>query len=157
MEDIFALLPSPTDASRPFWEACNEGQLQLQFCGGCRRLFYYPRYNCPHCGGDDLEWRAARGEGTVWSFTHVEVSFYGPQWESQIPYSPVLIDLDEGPRMLSRLVGERRGEVRIGDRVRIAFVPFKNQMLPYFTLIQKSGGMPPDHVAEAGRRRPHSN
>ena len=60
--------------------------------------------------------RKASGNGRVFSFTHVHVSFYGSQWESQLPYTPVLVDLDEGVRMLSRLVGPDREQVTIGDQ-----------------------------------------
>jgi len=135
VENIFALPPSPTTVSRPFWDGCNVDKLLLQSCTGCAHIFYYPRQHCPRCGSSALEWRTAGGDGTVWSFTHVEVSFYGPQWESQIPYTPFLVDLDEGARMLSRLIGPKRGVVRIGDRVRVEFVPVENQKLPYFRLL----------------------
>jgi len=136
MENIFALPPSPTEASRPFWEGCNDKKLLLQFCRSCDRLFYYARRNCPHCGGGDLQWRAARGSGTVWSYTHVEVSFYGSQWESQIPYTSLLVDLDEGVRMLSRLVGAGRADVEIGARLCVNFVRIDSQMFPYFKLVK---------------------
>jgi uncharacterized OB-fold protein len=62
----------------------------------------------------------------------VHASFYGPQWESQLPYTPVLVDLDEGVRMLSRLIGADRVSVAIGDRVVVAFVDIQGQKLPFF-------------------------
>jgi uncharacterized OB-fold protein len=134
MENIFAIKPAPTDESRPFWEGCNRGELLLQACESCSHVFYYPRFLCPRCGSTKLAWKPASGRGTVYSFTHVEVSFYGPQWESQVPYTPVLVDLDEGARMLSRLVGPDRDKVKIGDRLRVEFVEFEKQKLPFFSI-----------------------
>ena len=134
MENIFAIRPTPTGESRPFWEACNRGELLLQICESCNHVFYYPRFLCPSCGNDKLGWKSASGRGTIYSFTHVAVSFYGPQWESQVPYTPVLVDLDERVRMLSRLVGPDRDKVKIGDRVRVRFVEFETQKLPYFSI-----------------------
>ena len=90
------------------------------------------RMMCPRCGGRALDTRDSAGHGTVFSFTHVAVSFHGPSWDSQLPYTVVLVDLDDGPRMLSRLVGEDRERLRIGDRVGVHFVEFEGHKLPYF-------------------------
>lgn len=134
MENLYALLPAPTTVSKPFWKGCNEETLLFQRCSDCKKLIYYPRHHCPKCGSDQLGWEQSSGQGTIWSFTTVEVSFYGPQWESQIPYTVTLVDLDEGVRMLSRLVGEKRAEVSIGKRVTVKFATFEGQKLPYFEL-----------------------
>lgn len=132
METLIAIPPSPTAATAAFWEACNRGELQIPHCQACDRLFYYPRTRCPHCGGDRLDTRRAAGGGRIFAFTHVHVSFYGPTWESQLPYTPVLIDLDEGVRMLSRLVGPGRDKVAVGDRVALTFVEIEGRKLPFF-------------------------
>lgn len=127
-------LPAPTVDSVPFWEACNHGALLLQRCGECGLRFYYPRRVCPGCGGQQLAWEPSAGKGTVFSFSEVHVSFFGPEWESELPYTVVLIDLDEGPRMLSRLIGDDRGKVRIGDRVQVVFIEVERQKVPFFEL-----------------------
>ena len=134
MEEIIAIPPQPTKASAPYWEGCNRGELLLAKCNDCTRPFYYPRILCPHCGSQNLGWLKASGTGTVWSFTHVHVSFYGKRWESQLPYTPVLIDLDEGVRMMSRLVGEGRDNVKIGDKVKVEFIEVEKQKIPFFTV-----------------------
>jgi uncharacterized OB-fold protein len=132
VEKLIAILPTPTSASKPFWDACDRGELELPHCMQCERVFYYPRRHCPHCGSTKLDTRKASGHGRVFSFTHVHVSFYGSQWESQLPYTPVLIDLDEGVRMLSRLIGPDREQVAIGDRVALEFVGIEGRKLPFF-------------------------
>lgn len=132
MKQILVILPKSTPESAPFWEACDRGELILCHCDSCGNRFYYPRRLCPKCGRSDLGWETAKGTGTVFSFSEVCVSFYGSAWESQIPYTVVLVDLDEGPRMLSRMVPSSEPPVGIGDRVAVSFVEFEGHKLPYF-------------------------
>jgi uncharacterized OB-fold protein len=129
-----AHLPAPTIDSAPFWEACKRDTLLLQHCGECGLRFFYARRLCPGCGSQQLAWEASAGSGTVFSYSEVQVSFFGPEWDSELPYTVVLIDLDEGPRMLSRLVGNDRTTVRTGDRVNVVFVEVEQQKLPFFEL-----------------------
>lgn len=132
MNDIIAILPKPSTESAPFWEACDRGELRLQRCARGGHLFYFPRLYCPTCGDRELRWESCIGTGTVFSFSHVHVSFHGPKWESQLPYCVVSVDLDEGPRLLSRLIGADRNDVRIADRVTVEFVAFEGHKLPFF-------------------------
>ena len=137
MADVKAILPQPTGDSAEFWAACNRGVLLLRSCNACGHRFYYPRMMCPRCGDRSLGWVESRGEGTVFSYTDVQVSFYGPIWESEVPYTVLLVDLDEGPRMLSRLAGPRE-PLRVGRRVRVEFVRVEGQGLPFFRLAEAS-------------------
>ena len=132
MEPIRAILPAPTKDSEAFWAACDAGRLALPRCTACGHVFYYVRQMCPRCGGRDLAEQDSAGRGTVFSFTHVAVSFYGASWEDQLPYTVILVDLDEGPRMLSRLIGEGGERLRVGDRVKLNFVTVEGHKLPYF-------------------------
>lgn len=131
MEPIRAILPVPTKDSAAFWAACDAGRLALPRCTACGHVFYYPRQMCPRCGGRELGEVDSAGRGTVFSFTHVAVSFYGASWDDQLPYTVILVDLDEGPRMLSRLIGDSAG-LRVGDRVRLNLVTVEGHKLPYF-------------------------
>jgi uncharacterized OB-fold protein len=121
----------PSSTTGIFWAACNEGKLLLSHCDACGRSFYYPRTGCPFCGGEALSWRASTGLGSVFTYSHVELAL-ATEWESLIPYTVLLVDLDEGVRMLSRLVGSDHRDVQIGDRVCVEFVKRGLQMLPYF-------------------------
>jgi uncharacterized OB-fold protein len=138
--ELKAVLPQPTAASAPFWDACDRGQLLLPRCRDCRHVFYYPRIMCPKCGGRTLDWLACSGRGRVFSFSQVSVSFYGPDWESQLPYTVVLVDLEEGPRMLSRLTGDHVDRVHIGACVEISFAAIGDRKLPFFRLAAQPGG-----------------
>ncbi len=130
--DLLTILPQPTKASAPFWEACDRQELKLPSCEDCGHLFYYPRMHCPKCGGGMLIWKPVSGKGSIFTFTHVAVSFHGPTWESQLPYTVVLVDLDEGPRMLSRLIDDPGRAVRAGDRVSVTFPEIEGRRLPFF-------------------------
>ena len=134
-DSIVAELPQPSVDSQPFWDGCNKGQLLLQRCGDCKHLFYYPRRLCPACGGVRLSWEPSSGGARVYSYSEVMVPFQGPHWQSQVPYTVVLVDLDEGPRMLSRWLAPAGQLPSIGERARVSFVQVQNQKLPFFTTL----------------------
>jgi uncharacterized OB-fold protein len=129
---LMAGLPHPTTESKPFWEGCNAEQLLLQRCGGCSHVFYYARRLCPACGSTELAWEESSGHGVIYSFSEVHVPFQGPEWGSQVPYTIVLVDLDEGPRMLSRWLGDGRGPPLIGQHVKVTFPEVDGQRIPFF-------------------------
>ena len=132
-DTLLAVLPRPTVDSKPFWEGCNADTLLLQRCGACRHLFYYARRLCPACGAAELSWEASTGRGSIYSFSQVHVAFQGPEWNSQLPYTVVLVDLDDGPRMLSRWLGPAGTVPSVGERVRVTFPSIGGQKLPFFT------------------------
>lgn len=95
------------------WQtALNEGRFMLQCCGACSKYVFYPRVLCPHCGHDTLAWSQSTGTGTVHSVTVV-----ARRAEQGGPYNVVLVDLDEGVRLMSRVDGVPHDEVKIGMRV----------------------------------------
>jgi uncharacterized OB-fold protein len=85
----------------------------------------------------DLEWIEASGRGVVFTHTTVFTSFYGDEWEPEIPYTVVLVDLEEGPRMLSRLVGDDGG-LGAGAAVAVDFREVAGRRYPYFRLERKA-------------------
>ncbi len=110
-------LPNPDRDSRPYFAALAEGRLQLQQCQDCDSWSWPPRPVCSGCHGMDLEWRLVRGTGTVvsWVTTH---HAYVPSLASIVPYTTVLVQLDEQSDIFipGRLLGG--GEVQAGLRVR---------------------------------------
>jgi uncharacterized OB-fold protein len=98
-EPTHAVAPVPTSDSHEFWAGCDAGRLLLRRCLACERVYYYPRLACPRCSARDQEWIEASGRGHVHSHTTVFTSFYGPDWEGELPYTVLLVDLEEGPRM----------------------------------------------------------
>lgn len=110
-------LPEPTIVSKPFWDGCRDGKLMLQRCGGCDRHLFYPVYMCPHCMSKELEWTQTSGRGSIYSLTVVERQS-GTQDD---PRLVALIQLDEGPVMMSNVEADDLGAVAIGDRVKVTF------------------------------------
>ena len=110
------------DDAAGFWSDARNGVLSLTRCTACGRLFHYPRLACIDCGGQALERVPARGTGVVHAFTVVRYSPFGEHWAADVPYCVAQIDLEEGVRMLSRLVDCVPESVRIGDAVQVVFV-----------------------------------
>lgn len=110
--------PEPTEISRPYWEACARHELLLQWCTACDRPQFYPRSVCARCGGSALEWRRASGRGTVYTYSVVHRA---PDPAVATPYVVALVDLDEGVRMMSNIVGCDPASVRVGMTVRVTF------------------------------------
>jgi hypothetical protein len=102
--------PPVTETTEPFWEATRARRLLLQWCTECERPVFYPREVCPVCHGSALEWRPASGLGTVYAVT-VEHHPQHPAMAEIAPYPVALVDLHEGVRMLTRIVGSADPEV----------------------------------------------
>lgn len=95
----------------------ESGDWRLQKCAGCGRFVHFPRVLCPHCGADTLTWAHPTGFGRVYSVTVVH-----PPSGSEAPYNVSLVDLDEGVRLMSTIIGIGDRSPRIGERVRARFV-----------------------------------
>ncbi|MEJ8570577.1 Zn-ribbon domain-containing OB-fold protein [Microbaculum marinum] len=94
-----------------FWKACAERRLLVQKCADCGSHQFYPRPFCLECESNALDWVAVAGTGTVYSLTTVRVPVIE---ELTPPYEVALVDLDEGPRLLTNIIA---GDAAIGDRV----------------------------------------
>lgn len=107
--------PSPTISplSVPYWEAARQGRLLLQKCASCGKVRHYPRMLCDACYSDAAEWVQASGRGKVHSWTVCHHAFH-PSFASELPYTLVTVDLDEGVRALGRWRG---GTLAIGTPV----------------------------------------
>jgi uncharacterized OB-fold protein len=116
-------LPAPepvtTLETEPFWRATAEGRLVLPRCDSCGAVIWYPRRFCPECHRSSISWFEASGQGTVYSFTVVRQA---PEpWRKVVPYVIAQVELDEGPRVLTNIVGCDPGEVTIGQPVEVVF------------------------------------
>ena len=102
-------MPGP---EKIYQDKLAQGIFEIQRCASCARHVFYPRVLCPHCGAGKLDWAAASGRGTVYSTTVVR-----RKEADGGDYNVALIDLDEGPRMMSRVVTVAPSAVRIGMSV----------------------------------------
>jgi uncharacterized OB-fold protein len=96
-------VPVPTPQTQPFWDACAAGELRLQRCAPCARFFFPPQPSCPHCRGRDLAWEPLSGRARLHTYliSHVPA----PGFEDEVPYAVAIVELEEGPRMMSNIVG----------------------------------------------------
>lgn len=97
-------LPDPDPDTRPYWDAATGGRLLLRRCLDCGEHHFYPRPFCPHCWSEDVEWVEASGRATVYTYSVVRRNDL-PPWTDRVPYIPAVVDLAEGPRMTTNVVG----------------------------------------------------
>ena len=112
--------PTPSRDSAFFWEGVSEGKLLAQQCSNCHALRHPPRPMCPSCGSTQWEALTLSGHGTVHSWiepVHPKLPFF------EEPLLVALIDLEEGPRLLSNLCDVKPEDVITGMEVEVFFVP----------------------------------
>lgn len=115
-------IPTPTlhEWNRPFFAAGIAGELKLQRCLRCDALIYYPRLVCPSCLSPDYRWETLSGRGTVFSFAIVWRPHH-PAFEDQVPITLAIVELEEGPQMVTTLVDCAPDRVEIGMNVMVVF------------------------------------
>lgn len=125
------IIPFATLDTKPFWNGCLEDRLMLQRCTGCGAFRHPPSPICPHCLADLHEWIAASGRGTVYTFTIVREARRG--WEQLVPYVLAVIELAEGPHLLSNIVNIAPEAIVIGLPVEVTFAALDGSTkLPLF-------------------------
>ena len=125
-------IPVPSIDNQAFWEACNRGELVIQHCPRCDVLRHPPRPMCPGCRSKELGWKKVSGLGTVYSYTVTHQAIH-PSLRGRVPWTVIMVDLDEGVRMISHIVDCSAEDVRIGMRVEVVFEEVEAGVtLPYF-------------------------
>jgi|SRR5579884_2447468 len=97
-------LPQPEPLAKPYWDSLNDGAMQLQRCASCEKFVFYPRAMCPHCGSRDLQWQRVSGRGKLHTFC-IPHRHPSPAFQPDLPYVVAQVELDEGVRMMTNLVG----------------------------------------------------
>jgi uncharacterized OB-fold protein len=106
--------------SAAYWAGARERRLLLQKCLSCRAVQFPPRHHCAACWEGELEWIESAGRGAVESFTIVRRAPL-PAFRDRVPYVVAAVLLEEGPRMITNLIGDDALEASIGDPVRVDF------------------------------------
>lgn len=122
-------LPQPDSLTQAYWDACRNERLEVSCCDACEHLFLPPGPCCPKCWSADLSTREVSGKGRVFSYV-VYRRTYHPGIPA--PYVVALIELDEGPRLISNVVRCEPEEVEIDMPVRLRFEAAGDFMLPRF-------------------------
>ncbi|MET7450607.1 OB-fold domain-containing protein [Streptomyces sp. NPDC005574] len=125
-------MPEPDPFTRTYWDAAAGGRLLLRRCGACGRAHHYPREFCPHCWSEDVTWEDASGRATLYTWSVVHRNDL-PPFGDRVPYVAAVVDLAEGPRMMTEVVGvgaagggtagpgPEPGELRAGLELEVVF------------------------------------
>lgn len=125
-------LPLINEETKPYWEYCRKHELRMQKCLQCGHIRFPISVICPKCHSMEAEWARLSGKGTIYSFTIYRVPYH-PAFKDDIPYVVAIIQLDEGPRLESNIIGCRVEDVRIEMPVEVAFDDVTSEVtLPKF-------------------------
>lgn len=122
-------LPTPSEVSRPYWEACARGELTFQRCADCGTAVHTPAVICSSCWSQALVWEASARRGAVYSWT---VVWRPPTPGFVVPYAPAIIDMAEGWQLLANVIGVEHDAVAVDQPVEIELHPMGEGMsMPY--------------------------
>ncbi|HUZ01204.1 MAG TPA: Zn-ribbon domain-containing OB-fold protein [Thermomicrobiaceae bacterium] len=115
-------LPTPDGVTAPYWESVKAHAMQVQHCNACGQTIFYPRGLCPNCFSSDLAWQPVSGKGKLHAFTIVH-RHPNPAFAADAPYVVALVELDEGVRLMSNLIGVEADpeHVKVGMPVEVVY------------------------------------
>ncbi|MCZ6784258.1 MAG: Zn-ribbon domain-containing OB-fold protein [Proteobacteria bacterium] len=119
-------VPAASWETRAWWEGCGRGELVLQRCGACGKVQHKPRAVCATCLSSEIEHFVASGRGQVYTFT-VTHQNQAPGFREACPYVLAYVELEEGPRLLTNVIGCDPGEVSVGMPVVVDFAPVDDE------------------------------
>jgi uncharacterized OB-fold protein len=106
-------LPTIEDETREYWNAAADGRLLIARCGSCERVHHYPRVMCPHCWSEDVTPVEASGRATLYTYSTVFVNDL-PPFSGRLPYTAAVVELEEGPRLMTTIADAEPSQLRIG-------------------------------------------
>jgi uncharacterized OB-fold protein len=124
-------VPDNKGLSAPFWEGAKRHELFIQRCKQCANFFDYPREQCPVCFSQDLEFQKVSGNGWVYAFTSVYQASHAA-FQPETPYTFAIVQLDEGPRLVTNIVDCAPEDVRCDMQVVATF----EEVSPDWTLVK---------------------
>ena len=125
-------LPVPNLDSQAFWEGCKKHELLIPRCQNCGNYHFYPRFFCPKCLSNKLEWIKSSGKGKIYTFTIIERAGM-EAFKEEVPYVLAIVELEEGVRMMSNIVKCGLDEIEIGMSLEVVFDDVTNEItLPKF-------------------------
>ena len=124
-------IPEADEASRPFFEGGMKGKLMLMKCTDCGAHRMPARMHCDVCLSTNVAWVEASGRGTVRTFGVMHQKYH-PGFYPEMPYNLALIELEEGPRLVSNVVGVANDQIRVDMAVRVDFEVHEDSAIPKF-------------------------
>lgn len=113
-------VPTPDADSQAYWDGARDHKLMIQRCAACGEAYFYPRPFCPSCWSQDVAWEQASGDATLYTWSIVHVNDL-PPFNERVPYVAAIVDLAEGPRMMTNVVDCAFDELKVGMALRVAF------------------------------------
>ncbi|SRR5579875_464440 len=113
-------IPVPDEVSRPFFEGAREHRLMLQRCSACGSWHWPVKTRCPVCLSTEISWAQASGRGTLYTFALMHQIIH-PGFASELPYNVAEVDLEEGVRVTSNIVGCSNDDLYIGMPLEVTF------------------------------------
>ena len=127
-------LPVIDEQTRPFWDAAKAGKLILPRCNHCGTFHTYFEPWCNKCGGEGVHFEELSGRGKIWANCRFHKAYY-PGFEDSMPYNVAMVELDEGPHLMTNIVGLPTGaldEMPLGMEVEAVF----DAVTPEVTLVK---------------------
>jgi uncharacterized OB-fold protein len=132
MTDKSKPVPIADEASKPFFDGARERKLMIQKCVMCGAVMWPVKPRCDNCLGAKLEWTQASGKGTLYSFTLMH-QVYHPGFAAEVPYNIAEVDLEEGLRIITNIVGCPNAALQIGMPLEVTFEDVTDEVtLPKF-------------------------
>ncbi len=113
-------LPALDGLAKGFYDWCKQGELRFQRCTDCGSWRHVPREMCAACGSWQWTWEQSSGRGTVFTWTVIARALH-PAFQSDTPYAPVVVEMEEGVRVLSQVVDCAPDQLQIGMPVEVVF------------------------------------
>ena len=113
-------LPAPEAETQPFWDAARERRLLIKRCADCGEAHFYPRPFCPSCWGEQVTWEEASGAATLYTYSTVHVNDL-PPFPERVPYVAAIVELAEGPRMMTNVVDCEPDRVEVGMSLQVTY------------------------------------
>ena len=126
-------IPMITPENERYWQGCKQHELWMRACQECGPYFY-PRDVCPKCGRRDVEWRQMSGRGTLYTYAIVHRAPM-PGFRGDVPFITAIVELEEGPRMMTNLIGIEPDpeRIKVGMPVEVSFEDITDEIsLPKF-------------------------
>ena len=128
------LVPQPTGDTREFWEGCKEKRLRFQQCVACGHVRWPPSNLCPVCHSFETKWIEASGKGKIHTFTVYHMAFH-PAWKDKTPYITAVVELKEGPKLLTNIVDADPSQLTCDMPVEVVWEGAGEYFVPRFRVL----------------------
>ncbi|SOC43128.1 hypothetical protein SAMN05877842_11487 [Ureibacillus acetophenoni] len=130
--EALKILPTPTIETQIFWDACQQEKLLVQQCKECEHVQFYPRLMCTNCSSREVGWIESSGFAKVVTYTIVHRPIL-PAYQKEAPYILAVVQLEEGPTMMTNIVNCNHDSIKCGLQVKVLFQDWeKGFLVPVF-------------------------